>query len=110
MRRTLAVSAMLTLVLLLAAPAYAAYNEKSISGTVVSLNMEQKTMVVKDAKGVEHTVLWTDTTELAGGPLEQGATLTLKASTDDGGKLVASSIHVNARASKPGKPAAPGQK
>jgi hypothetical protein len=59
---------------------------------------------------VGHTVLWNDATELAGGPLEPGAPLTLTASADDGGNLVASSIHVKARTSKPGKPVPPDQK
>jgi len=109
MKRFLAVSAMLALVALLAAPAHAAEKSRSLSGTISSVNMEQKTMVVKDAKGVEHTVLWTTATELAGGPLEQGASLTLKATPGEDGKLVASSIHVKSKTGKPG-PASEDQK
>ena len=110
MKRVLAAGAMLAVLVVLAVPAYAADKPRSISGTITGLNMAQKTMVVRDGKGVERTVLWNEGTELVAGPLEQGASVKLKILSDEDGKLVASSIEVKSKPSSRGKPASPEQK
>lgn len=97
MKRLIAVGAVLALLLVAASPALA--GDKSISGTAVRVNMEQRTLVVKDSQGIESTVYWTESTRLDGGPLQEGAAVTLHANTDTSGKIMATSIQVKPKGS-----------
>jgi hypothetical protein len=112
MKKLMAVGAALALLLVLAAPANAAPARKTLlAGTISGLDMDQRSMVVKDARGVDRTVFWNEATYLDGGPLQLGADVRLQASTDESGKLVASSIQVKAKMSKASKPeSGPNQK
>jgi hypothetical protein len=108
MKRVLAIGAALALLLVASSAVYAA--EKSISGTITSVDMEQRMLVVKDSTSKEHTVYWNESTRLDGGPLQQGATVKLQTS-DDGGKNLATSIQVSGKApaKEPAKEKAPPQ-
>lgn len=70
------VSMLAALVLLLVATAASAdpgqKPEKMISGSIARIDMASRTMTVADAKGVQWTILWSDSTRVLGGELKQG--------------------------------------
>ena len=73
-----------------------------IQGTISKVDMAQKTLVIKDSNGQERTVFWDSATKVSG-DLKEGAAVTLSAA-DQQGKMVASSIQVDAGENAPKKP------
>jgi Cu/Ag efflux protein CusF len=71
---------------------------KSLRGTVSSVDNTAKSFVVKDSSGKEVTVFWTDSTRMSG-DLKEGSSVDIQTS-DQGGKMVATSVDVQA-AKKP---------
>ena len=99
LRKTLAASVVLALCL--CAVAVAGDPAGKIQGTITKVDMDQKTLVVKDSNGQEKTFYWDSATKVSG-DLKEGASVTLSA-TDQQGKMVASSIQVGGAAA-PKKP------
>ena len=99
LRKTLAASVVLALCLCAVAVAGGDQAGK-IQGTITKVDMDQKTLVVKDSNGQEKTFYWDSATKVSGGDLKEGATVTLSA-TDQQGKMVASSIQVGGAPKKP---------
>jgi Domain of unknown function (DUF5666) len=100
LRKTLAASVVLALCLCAVAVAGGDPAGK-IQGTITKVDMDQKTLVVKDSNGQEKTFYWDSATKVSG-DLKEGASVTLSA-TDQQGKMVASSIQVGG-APAPKKP------
>ena len=71
---------------------------KSLRGTVSSVDNTAKSFVLKASSGKEVTVFWTDSTRMSG-DLKEGSSVTLQIA-DQGGKMVATSVDVEA-AKKP---------
>ena len=46
--------------------------EKMISGSIARLDTATRTLTVADAKGVQWTILWNDSTRVLGGELKPG--------------------------------------
>ena len=97
LRKALAASVVLALCLC----AVAVAGGDKIQGTITKVDMDQKTLVVKDSNGQEKTFYWDSATKVSG-DLKEGASVTLSA-TDQQGKMVASSIQVGG-APAPKKP------
>lgn len=51
--------------------------EKMISGSIARLDTASRTITVADAKGVQWTILWNDSTRVLGGELKQGQAVQL---------------------------------
>jgi hypothetical protein len=47
-------------------------NEKTITGTIVRLDMTYKALTVGDAKGMNWMILWNDATRILGGEMKEG--------------------------------------
>jgi hypothetical protein len=47
-------------------------SEKMISGSIARLDTATRTLTVADAKGVQWTILWNDSTRVLGGELKPG--------------------------------------
>jgi hypothetical protein len=47
-------------------------SEKTITGTIVRLDMTSKTLTVADAKGMNWMILWNDATRILGGEMKEG--------------------------------------
>ncbi len=93
MMRNRLVAAMAIAVLCFSAVAVAAPENKTIVGTISSLDNSQKSMVVKDTSGTETTVYGYDSARIAGGDLREGATVKVSTREQDG-KTFAVSIEV----------------
>ena len=65
-----------------------------LSGTVSSVDNNAKTLVVKNAKGAETTVAWTDATTVKGGTLAAGQKVSVRWIKKDG-KDVATAISIS---------------
>ncbi|HEY3171448.1 MAG TPA: hypothetical protein VGK86_02630 [Thermoanaerobaculia bacterium] len=73
MKKVSMVAALVALLVATAASAEKAQKpEKMISGSIAGLDMANRTMTVADAKGVQWTILWNDSTRVLGGELKQG--------------------------------------
>lgn len=67
--------------------------EKKMGGTITKLDVENKTMTVKDKEDKEWEINWEDATKMEGGEPKEGEMVHFKATEKDG-KLWASWIHV----------------
>lgn len=79
-------------------PAPSSEQAQSVSGTISSLDNDQKMLVLRDDSGKEITVYWNDATRVSGGDLKEGASVSLQ-TTDQGGKTFATSIEVRTKKS-----------
>lgn len=66
---------------------------KSVKGTVVQLDADQKSFVLRDDSGGTGTVFWDSSTSLVGGEPKEGQEIELSTVNRDG-KVVATSIRV----------------
>lgn len=71
---TLAALAILTVSLagLYAHEAKQGSSEKSITGTIVRIDVTSKALTVADAKGMNWMILWNDATRILGGEMKEG--------------------------------------
>jgi ABC-type Fe3+-hydroxamate transport system substrate-binding protein len=81
--------------LAVAAPDPSQSDSKSISGVITRVDMNSKTMVVKDASGNEVTVYWNEATKVTGEPRE-GSSVRVDTREQDG-KTWATTIDVQAK-------------
>jgi hypothetical protein len=81
--------------LAVAAPDPSSNDSKSITGTISRVDMNSKTMVVKDASGNEITVYWNEATKVTGEPRE-GSQVRVDTREQDG-KTWATTIDVQAK-------------
>ena len=78
MKRTLAIAATLLLAACLAGAAdepKGKGNEKSVSGKIVRLDMNEKSVTIEDAKPQTLTIWWNDSTRVMGGEMKEGETV-----------------------------------
>jgi len=81
--------------LAVAAPDPSQSDTKSVSGVISRVDMNAKSMVVKDASGNEVTVYWNEATRVSG-DLREGSTVKIDTREQDG-KTWATSIDVQAK-------------
>ena len=67
----------------------------TLSGTVASLDMAHKSLVVRDGQGRQFSVVWTGATRVTGPPLKPGEAVTVRWMPRDG-KKVATVVKVHA--------------
>jgi hypothetical protein len=72
--------------------------EKTVSGTISSLDVANRSMTVTDAKNATWTILWSDSTRVKGGEMKAGEAVQLGYVEADG-KMWASWIKVGTPAS-----------
>jgi hypothetical protein len=90
-----AIAIMCLATLAVAAPDPSQSDTKTISGVISRVDMNGKTMVVKDASGNEITVYWNEATRVTGEPRE-GSSVTVQTKEQDG-KTWATAINVSAK-------------
>jgi len=69
------------------APDYHHQHGRALAGTVSSVDAKAKTFVVKDAKGVERTVAWTEATNVKGGTLAAGEKVEVRFMRKEGERI-----------------------
>src|SRR5687768_5639573 len=75
MKRALSIAAVLLMSASLAALAderKSGKDEKVVSGKIVRLDMNEKSITVEDESGQSRAVLWTDATRVLGGEMKEG--------------------------------------
>jgi hypothetical protein len=70
---------------------------KSLTGTITSIDNNQKMFIVRDDAGQTVTVYWNDATRVSG-DLKEGATVSVQ-TNDEGGKTLATTIQVRTKKS-----------
>jgi hypothetical protein len=93
MKRLVAISAIA--LICLSAVAIAGGDTKSVTGTIASVDMTAKSMVIRDDKGKDVTVFWKDDTAVSG-ELREGQPVRVDCKEQDG-KTWATSIQVQAK-------------
>ena len=70
---------------------------KAVTGTITSIDNNQKMFIVRDDAGQTVTVYWNDATRVSG-DLKEGATVSVQ-TNDEGGKTMATTIQVRTKKS-----------
>ncbi len=89
-----------------ASPSKARVHGYPLSGTVASVDQNNKTFVVRSSAGKMTTLVWTPATTMAGGDIKVGEKVTLRY-LDRNGKHFATSIVVGETSAQKAPPATP---
>jgi cold shock CspA family protein len=69
---------------------------KTVQGTIVKVDNDQKMLVIRDDSGTSTTVYWDSTTQMGSSDLKEGQTVSV-ATTERNGKTFATSIQASAK-------------
>ena len=73
-----------------------AVSAKTVQGTIVKVDNDQKMLVIRDDSGTSTTVYWDSTTQMGSSDLKEGQTVSV-ATTERNGKTFATSIQASAK-------------
>jgi len=69
---------------------------KTVQGTIVKVDNDQKMLVIRDDSGTSTTVYWDSATQMGSSDLKEGQTVSV-ATTERNGKTFATSIQASAK-------------